>query len=223
MNPDFTPWVARGAATFIALGLAGCGGQAGSRVDAVPTATPDQPATAAAEITNADRRATIDAPAQATTDAIPLKDEVAQLRRELADLRRIVARSPSATSVAAESTDPRTDPNARVEAERAAQQRLASAEAAFRRQTTDYRADQGRADNLRASLLEASEAIGKHLGSVDCRGQSCRVELNAAPHSRAMQELPMALLRLGAGFPHMTAGQIDHGDGRKSMVMFLTR
>jgi len=163
----------------------------------------------------------IDASAQATEDAIPLKDQVAQLRRELADLRRIVAPSPSATAVAAEGPDPRTDPNARVEAERAAQQRLASAEVAFRRETTDPRADQSQADSVRSSLREGSEAIGKHLGSDDCRGPSCRVELNAAPHSRAMQELPMALARLGAGFPHMTAGQIDHGDGR--MVMFLTR
>jgi hypothetical protein len=38
-----------------------------------------------------------------------------------------------------------------------------------------------------------------------------------------MQELPLALTRLGAGFSNMTAGQIDRGDGRTSMVMYLTR
>jgi hypothetical protein len=223
MNPDFKPRIACGAATLIALVLAGCGGPVNSRADATPATTPALLTMPAADAAALAPRARGDASAPAAEDALSLKDQVAQLRRELADLRRIVARLPSAAAVADEGPDPRRDPTARAEAERAQQQRLAIAEAAFRREPYDLRASQTQADSVRAGLRQGSEAIAGHLGSVDCRGQSCRVELNAAPHSRAMQELPLALAHLGAGFSNMTAGQIDRGDGRTIMVMYLTR
>ena len=223
MNRDFNPRVARGAAALFALVLAGCGGPVNSYAEAGPVATPAPPTMPAAETTALAPRTMSAASAPAAEDTLPLKDQVAQLRRELADLRRIVARLPSAAAVADEGPDPRRDPIARAEAERAQQQRLANAEAAFRRETYDPRASQAQADSVRAGLRAGSEAIAGHLGGVDCRGQSCRVELNAAPNSRAMQELPLALTHLGAGFSNMTAGQIDRGDGRTSMVMYLTR
>jgi len=223
MNLDSNSRVACGAATLIALVLAGCGGPVSDRADAAPAATPAVPTVPAADTAALERRAKSAASDPAAEDALPLKDQVAQLRRELADLRRIVARLPSAAAVADEGPDPRRDPNARAEAERAQQQRLANAEAAFRREAYNPRASQAQADSVRDGLRQGSEAIADHLGSVDCRGQSCRVELNAAPNSRAMQELPRALSHLGAGFSNMTAGQVDRGDGRTSMVMYLTR
>jgi hypothetical protein len=232
MTFDLNPRVALGATALVAFMLAGCGGPVDSNSadaastagsGAAPAADPSALPTAPGADAGQARRAAAAASALAAEEALPLKDQVAQLRRELAELRRIVARLPNAAAVAAEGPDPRTDPNARAAAERAEQERVASAEAAFRREAYDPRAGQAQADSVRAALREGSEGLGNHLGSVECRGQSCRVELNADPHSRAMQELPITLARLGDSFPNVTAGQVDRGDGRSATVMYLSR
>ena len=159
MNHDYNPVVARGAAALIALMLAGCGGPVNNRADATPAAMPALPTMPAADTAALAPRAMSAASPPAAEDALPLKDQVAQLRRELADLRRVVARLPSAAAVVEEGPDPRRDPDARAEADRAQQQRLVDAEAAFRREAYDPRASQAQADKVRAGLRGSSEAI----------------------------------------------------------------
>jgi hypothetical protein len=209
------------------LTLAACGG----RLDDAPQpAAPAQAGAAAPSAATATAAAigpveggAGSAPVIAEDPILRLSREVAQLRHEVSDLRQQVARGPNAAPPAAAAAPAdRSDPQARAEAARSEQQRIASSEQAFRSQPVDARWSQGATASVRAALGDVDEGLRNQVRSVECRAQSCRVEISADGNGTAMRDLPMLVNRLGGSLPNVTAGQIDQGDGRQATVLYLS-
>jgi hypothetical protein len=204
--------------------LAACGGDAdtpAARADARASAATSPPAAAA-------RAAGGDAsPASAATgtadNLAALRQEVALLRAEVRDVRDQVSRMPGASQAAAAAPDPRTDPMARQEAQQAERLRIASSESTFQGERRDARWAQDTTAAIQSSLTQADDAIRAQVRSIDCRSQSCRVEIGSAAGPALAQQLPMVIAQLGASLPHVTAGQVDQGDGSQATVLYLSR
>lgn len=152
-----------------------------------------------------------------------LKQQVALLRREVAEIRQQLLRMPGAALSAETVPNPRTDPTARLEAEQVERQRIASTEAAFRDEKEDPRWSQGTVASVRAAFGEADEPLRNRVNSVECRSQSCRVMIGGDTGGPAGQDLSSVMMRLAATLPKATAGQIDQGDGRPATVLYLSR
>jgi hypothetical protein len=206
--------------------LAGCGGQP----DETPAQTEQHTQVSGAPNPSAARTAIAPAPMRVAASAAvsgdettSLKQQVALLRREVSEIRQQLARMPASAPSAETAPDPRSDPTARLEAERVEQQRIASTEAAFRNEKEDPRWSQGTAASLRAAFGQAGESLRNQVSSVECRSQSCRVVIGGDASGSAAQDLPLVMSQLGATLSSVTAGQIDQGDGQKSMVLYLSR
>ncbi len=152
-----------------------------------------------------------------------LRQEVTLLRREVADIRQQLARQPGLAAGAEIAANPRTDPDARLEAQRQEALRIASSESAFRGEQNDARWSREAAANVRAAFAQADDTVSTQLRSVECRSQSCRVEINAAAGESLARDLPIILSHLGDALPHITAGKVDQGDGRQATVLYMSR
>jgi len=152
-----------------------------------------------------------------------LRQQVAQLQRDVASIRQQLARSPTMAAAADTGPDPRVDAGARMEADRVERMRIASSETAFQNEPRDNRWSQGATANVRAALGEIDESVRNQVRSVDCRARSCRVELGADANGTMARDLPMVIARLGQTLPNVTAGQLDEGDGRSATVLYLSR
>ena len=64
--------------------------------------------------------------------------------------------------------------------------------------------------------------MSAQLRSVDCRSQSCRVEFSSSGAVGGL-DVPMLLTRLNGGLSHVTAGQVEQGDGTQTTVLYLSR
>ncbi len=217
-------------ATTLGMGtlllLAACGGQ----LDGAPVPTEQ-----GAQISGTPARSVPDAaiaPSQmrvmsgateSADETTSLKQQVVLLRREVAEIRQQLGRMPGAAPSAEAAPDPRTDPAARLEAERAEQQRIASTEAAFRGEKEDPRWSRGTVASVRAAFGEADESLRNQVSSVECRSQSCRVVIGGDTAGPAGQGLSAVMMHLAATLPKVTAGQIDQGDGRQATVLYLSR
>ena len=203
--------------------LAACGGNsedpASSRSDAQAAASPP-PAVALAQPSAL--QATRAASASTADTLVALRQEVELLRREVRDLRVQVSRMPGAAQAAAAPPDPRVDPVARQQAQQAEHQRIASAESAFQGERRDARWSQDQTAAIRSSLAQAGDGMSNLVRSIDCCSQTCRVEISAAGPALG-QDVPMLLTQLGASLSHMTAGQVDQGDGTEATVLYLSR
>jgi hypothetical protein len=212
----------------IVLLLAGCGGQP----DDAPAQTAPRVSVSIAPARSAASAAMAPTPPSAVNDvaaAAPdgempqLRQQLALLKREVAEIRQQLTRLPGAALSTEPTPDPRTDPNARLEAERVEQQRIASTDAAFRGEKEDARWSQGTVSAVRAALGEVDESFRNQVRSVECRSQSCRVVIGGDNSGRAQQDLSSVMNRLAATLPKVTAGQIDAGDGQQAMVLYLSR
>jgi hypothetical protein len=205
----------------IAALLAACGGR--------PDDAPAQSVTQASAPTPAMQRA-----ASARTEAQrppisrdagigELREEVALLRRDVADLREQLAHISGQSVATVDAPNPRTDAVARQQAQETERARIASSESAFRGERSDSRWSQATAATIQAALGQTDDSIRSQVRSIECRSQSCRVEINAGANGALAQNLPLIVAQLGSSLPHVTAGQIDQGDGRQATVLYLSR
>ena len=87
---------------------------------------------------------------------------------------------------------------------------------------TDTSGDRARRLNRYFAQVEL-EARQSQVRSIDCRSQSCRVEIGSAAGPALGQVLPMVIAQLGGSLPRVTAGQVDQGDGSQATVLYLSR
>jgi hypothetical protein len=217
------------AATALCVGtlllLAGCGGQpdeasAPAREQARAAGTQAGRAPVAADTATAHAEPAVPVP---EGEAPSLSQQVAVLRRDVAEIRQQLARTPGAAPSAAPAPDPRTDPVARLDAERAEQQRIAATESAFRGEKEDPRWSRDTTASVRAALGATDESFRNQVRGVECRSQSCRVVVGGEAGAATQATLSSVMMQLAATLPKVTAGQIDQGDGRAATVLYLSR
>ena len=153
-----------------------------------------------------------------------LREQVSALRRDLAELRAKSARAPASGPDASTERDLRAARSAALaEAGQAERLRVVAAESAFRAEPADLRWGTSMNATVRNALVGPGGDSAAQLGSIECRSQTCRVELAGEASGASPQDLLMLVGRLGQSLPHAEFGQVDHGDGRPVTVLYLTR
>lgn len=149
---------------------------------------------------------------------VRLRADVSALQRQARELERAAA----ANQGGADSGNRRPDdPIAREEAERRRREELDAIETDFRRESVNAR---WRSESA-AAIEEALAGIGEIQGAartLECRSQTCRVELSG-DKSALNDFMPEFALRVGALLPGITADQIEHGDGTTTLILYLSR
>jgi hypothetical protein len=147
-------------------------------------------------------------------------EDVARLEQEVAELRQDIAALRAEVAIGGGGLPPGAGGHEAAVLADAAQ--LAAAEKAFRGEAVDPDWSPAMADAVRATVSQVDRS---HLPprSVECRSQSCRVELadGNAPPSAA--DLALVLDRFVQTLPRATAGLVDAADGHKVTVVYLAR
>ena len=155
-------------------------------------------------------------------DMAALREEVAFLRAEVSSLRRQMPRQTQANTDTQATDNSRTDPTARAEAERSYQKQMAAVESAFRNEKTDTKWSISAASVVQQALT-SDESMRPNIGNVECRSNTCRVEITDDGSGGLSKSLPMFAQQVGQTFPTMTVNNIDQGNGVSSMVFYLSR
>jgi hypothetical protein len=154
------------------------------------------------------------------------------MQQELAELRRLIGSRPSQTAVVQRNvTTPAPGDNKEVKiddvATRAAEEQqhvayMGTITHAFDTEVTDARWAPNAAASVRAAL-DSDEVLRNLAGSIDCRQQTCRVEIQDDGTQRMMKSLPLLANNVAATLPAVTAERIDNGNGRSTMVLYMSR
>jgi hypothetical protein len=170
-----------------------------------------------------------DRPAETQHEEIAaLRAEVALLRTEVAAVQRWRRAQQRAATVAAPgredapASDPRTDPAARAEAERERQKYVEVVETNFRQEAADPRWSFEAEGSVQAALA-SDETVQNTLLGLECRSQTCRVELADDDTGELAEAMPLLLQQLGQTFPRATANYSDDGHGGKIMILYMSR
>ena len=73
------------------------------------------------------------------------------------------------------------------------------------------------------SQLTASEALRTTMRGVECRSQTCRVELDDDGSGKMAKEIPLFIQQFADSLPSMQADHIDDGNGHRTLVLYMTR
>jgi hypothetical protein len=158
-------------------------------------------------------------------DIAALRQQIARLGADVSTLQR-QARALEQAMIAdrngADLADRRPDDLiAREEAERQRQEELSAVETAFRQEPINARWRSETVTVIEEALTGTGEIQGT-ARAVECRSQTCRVELSG-DRSTLTDFMPEFALRVGAILPGITADQIEHGDGTTTMILYLSR
>jgi hypothetical protein len=163
--------------------------------------------------------------AASVDDIRALREEVASLRAGISSLRRQIPQQVESASTSAASqpgADVRSDALVRAEAARERQTRMEAVDAAFRQQAIDPTWSANTATSIR-SALNSDEVGGIQADNIDCRSESCRVELRDDGSGRLSKSMPMLAQQLAATMPNITANNITQANGDSTLVLYLSR
>ena len=107
-------------------------------------------------------------------------------------------------------------------AEEQFQLHVAEIAAIFERELRDQKWADGTRDSIEATLARG-ELTQVKLKSIDCRTSTCRLEIQEDIHNKLSTLLPLLALQLADKLPNVTAQRLDQGDGRATMVLFMSR
>jgi len=198
-------------AVAVLLGIGLCG--VVYRSMRTSTEAPADPAAAGA------RRSASEAAVAGSAELAELRQELSQLRHQVLSHEQKLRADPAAPAPA--QADPRS-PEARAEQERRRRDFVAGVEAKFRDEPRDPQWSTATAAAVRASLASDSDLRPLARG-VDCRSQTCRVELADDGSGKLNKLLPVFVMQVGQSLPSMTADRGVDESGAATMVLYLSR
>lgn len=157
-----------------------------------------------------------------------LREQVVLLRREVSAVQRQIREQERAATAVAPgreedpANDPRSDPAARAEAERERQEQMAVIEADFRQEPTDPHWSSEAAAAVQEAMA-GDEAARTALRNIECRANTCRVEMTDDDTGKLAKSMPLLVQQLAQTLPSVTANQVDDGDGAKTMILYMSR
>jgi hypothetical protein len=110
---------------------------------------------------------------------------------------------------------------ARAEEERLHRQYIARVEAAFRVEATDPQWSSATSSAIRGAAT-GDDSLRASLRGVECRSQTCRVEIADDGSGGLDKALPMFVHQLAQQLPSVTADRVDDGRGAASMVLYMS-
>lgn len=155
-----------------------------------------------------------------------MRADLAQLRQQVAVGRAATpgARpAPAADIAKAEAMRLRGDPAARAEAELAQRAQAAAKEARFRSEPVDARWAPAATSAVQRALAGDAESAQVTARSVECRSQTCRVEMADDGPGSTGSFVPLFAMRVGEVVGSITAVRVDQGRGASALVLYLSR
>jgi hypothetical protein len=73
------------------------------------------------------------------------------------------------------------------------------------------------------AALASDETVQNTLLGLECRSQTCRVELADDDTGELTKVMPLFLEQLGQTLPSATANYVDDGHGGKIMILYMSR
>ena len=186
-----------------------------------PERSGDRPADVAGD--RAERSS--DESAALARETAALRARMARLDAELSALREQVGedRAPANTDTSAANPEPAPrDPAVIAEQAREWRAHMTEVDANFQREARDPRWASSTASALQSGL-HASDTMRDKVRSVECRSQTCRVEITDDGSGAMAKDLPMFVHQLAETLPSMQADQIDDGNGNRTVVLYLSR
>lgn len=212
-------------AGWLGAALTGCGGSEPTSLEPPPAATAaglSRPGAVAAAVA-----ARPEAPPARTASAAAPGDDAAQLRRQVVSLQREVdalwRRVGRDEAKVDASASPRHDPAARAEAENAERLRSAQVESTFQREVRDERWSAPTAASVQRALAEDGGTLREAVRSIECRAQTCRVEINDDGTGPSAAMMPVFINRMASVLPTVAGAQVDQGNGSMATVLYLSR
>jgi hypothetical protein len=200
----------------------------------IPLPISEAPALALAAAADRENEVTSAVTNNARTAEI-LSQDLATLRKEVARLSEQITafdlwrRTPSRTATEVShgrepesAPDPRSEPATRTTVARERQHQMMVVEANFRQEPADSRW----AFEAEAAIQEAiaNDNMGQNtLLDLECRAQTCRVELAATDPGEFAKAIPLVLLQLAPTLPHSTMHYSTDNAGGNTIIMYLTR
>jgi hypothetical protein len=161
---------------------------------------------------------------ESTQELIVLREQVDLLRAELNSLRQQTlnaTNTSSPTSNVNEPGDSRRDASAMADAEVAHRAQMTVVESGFRNELRNPQWADGTSTQIREAL-SASQIPQENLRDIDCRSNTCRVEILNKGDDDLMKSLPLVINQLGTTLPSMTADQLDQGNGISTTVLYFS-
>ena len=158
-------------------------------------------------------------------DIAALREEVASLRAQISMLRRHMPTQPETTPPRTgheTDADVRSDTLARAEAAREQEARIATVDAAFRKQAIDPTWSAGTSSAIQ-NALRSDQVGGVQAQNIDCRSDTCRVELHDDGSGSLSKSMPMLAQQLAGTLPTATANTIAEPGGGSTVVLYLSR
>jgi len=163
--------------------------------------------------------------AENLADMAALTGEVDSLKAEVKALRQQLAAQSSRVASRADAppaSEVRSDPGSREDAAVTRQAQMEMIDAAFRRQSIDQSWSANTTSAIH-DVLNSTEVGGLQAETIDCRSNSCRVELHDDGTGRLSKSLPIVAQELAGSMPTITANTIPQGDGTANVVLYMSR
>lgn len=165
-------------------------------------------------------------PAQSKADGAPDSAALAELRREIFQLRHQLwaqgQRSADPANLPQPASVKAPDPETRAEQERRRQDYVAGVEAAFRVETRDPQWSAATSAAVQTALA-ADDELRLLARSVDCRSQTCRVEIADDGAGKLGKLIPMLAQRVGQSLPSITVNHVEDASGTAIMILYMAR
>jgi hypothetical protein len=157
-------------------------------------------------------------------------NDVAQLRHELAGLQAQVwaqeRRSPDPARTKAADLpvpgDPRSDPEARAEQQRAHREYMAGIDDAFRREVVDPTWSPATSTVVQEALAGDTD-LRSLARSAECRSRTCRVEIADDGSGKLGKLVPALALRLGQVLPSVAGDRVVDAGGAATVILYMSR
>jgi hypothetical protein len=134
---------------------------------------------------------------------VQIIQQLGVMRREMADMR---SERPQAHPVSFSPLH-RRDALNRDKAWRVQQLRTANIEAAFRNEKVNARWSRATEEILRSAFDRGDEMLRGQVRGIECRSQSCRIEIDDRATASLQKSLPFIAEHLAPTLPNMTAAQ----------------
>ena len=99
---------------------------------------------------------------------------------------------------------------------------MEAVDALFRQQAIDPTWSANTSASIR-SALNSEEVGGIQADNIDCRSESCRVELRDDGSGSLSKSMPMLAQQLAGTMPNITANNITQPNGDSTLVLYLSR
>jgi hypothetical protein len=162
------------------------------------------------------------APAPADDEIAHERGEIALLRSEVRSLLAQRAASPATGAPApSPADDPRVNPEARARFAEKRHAYIAGIESSFRNEAVDP-AWSAQTSGVIARALQA-DGVGLTARAVECRSQSCRVELVDDKPTHDASALPVFGIQVASALPTMAADRVESAGGDATLVLYLSK